>query len=106
MRCCPKDHGKKINEYLRINASTAMAVEYDDQKLKLLGWFVDVEVRVCDAVAAAFAFLSTGSGAFSSASFCLASARFCCTVDLIYISSLPAIAVGSLRFVHTRAHRL
>lgn len=68
--------GGLINIYTEM-LSTAMAVEYDDQKLKLSGWFVDEGVRAFDVAAAASAFLSTGSCAFSYVSLFPTFESFC-----------------------------
>lgn len=84
-----------------------MAVVYGDQKLKLLGCFVDEEVQAFDvAVNFVSAFLSIGSGAFSYEWLSPASEHFCCTVDSVYILSLYANAEDLLRFLHTHVHRL
>lgn len=84
-----------------------MAVEYDDQKLELLGWFGDEEVQAFDAaVVAASVFLSIGSGAFSYVLFSLVFVRFYCTTDSAYIWSRLAIAEGLRRSWHIRVHML
>lgn len=87
--------------------STAKAVEYDDQKLELLGWFVDGEAQAFDAaVVAASVFLSIGSGAFSYVLFSPVSVCFYCTTDSVYIWSRLAIAEDSRRSWHIRVHML